>query len=84
MNTVSDSKVTDSVKYSVQSKIVEAFPDAAELQKQMSEKISTLTTPADIQRFLHSLEPYLAEFAQVTEKQIKKLLEKFIREVLGC
>jgi hypothetical protein len=75
-NTVSDPKVVDSARYSAQSKILEAFPDATELQKQTLEKISTLNTAGEFQHYLRSLEPYMAEFAQVTEKQLQKLFPK--------
>lgn len=75
-NTVSDPKVVESVRYSTQSKIIEAFPDAVELQKQTLETMSTLNTPVELQHYLHSLEAYLAEFVQVTEKQLQKLFPK--------
>lgn len=75
-NTVSDRKVLESVKYSAQSKIVEAFPDVTELQLQMLEKISTINTAGEFQQYLLSLEPYLTEFVEVTEKQLKKLFPK--------
>ncbi|QYR19339.1 FusB/FusC family EF-G-binding protein [Paenibacillus sp. sptzw28] len=75
-NTVSDRKVVDAVRYSVQLKINEALPDLSELQKQMLEKISTLNTAREFQYYMLSLEPYLAEFEHVTDKHIKKLFPK--------
>lgn len=75
-NTVSDHKVVESVRYSAQSKIIEAFPDAAEHQKEMLEKIATLHTAEEFQQYLDSLEPYRTSFPQVTGKQIAKLFPK--------
>jgi hypothetical protein len=74
--TVSDPKVVEAVRYSSQSKIIEAFPAATEHQKQLLEKISTLNTAGEFQHYLHSLEPYMTEFARVTENQLKKLFPK--------
>ncbi|MDU5144229.1 MAG: FusB/FusC family EF-G-binding protein [Paenibacillus dendritiformis] len=75
-NTVTDPKVVESVRYSALTKIVEAFPDAEEAQKQALEKISTLHSTVEFQDYLESLVPYMAEFAPVTEKQIRKLFPK--------
>lgn len=75
-NTVSDPKVVESVRFSAHSKILEAFPDATELQKQSLERISALNTKGDFQQYLHSLEPCLAEFERVTDNQLKKLFPK--------
>lgn len=76
-NTVSDRKVVDSVRYSAQNKISAAFPDAPENHQQTLAKISSLNTASDVQQYLHTLEPYLlAEFAQVTDKQLHKLFPK--------
>ncbi|WP_144933785.1 FusB/FusC family EF-G-binding protein [Paenibacillus sp. 32O-W] len=73
---VSDPKVVESVRYSAQSKMIEAFPDATELQQQLLEKIATLHTAEQFQHYLESLEPYLAEFPQITGKQLNKLFPK--------
>lgn len=75
-NTVSDPKVVESVRYGALIKIIEAFPDATELAKQLLERISTLKTASEFQYYLQSLEPYLLEFGQVTDKQLKKLFPK--------
>jgi hypothetical protein len=75
-NSVADPKVVESVRYSAQSKVIEAFPDASELMKQMLGSISTLNTAAEFQSYLRSLEPYLTEFEKVTEKQLQKLFPK--------
>ncbi|MEK3723233.1 FusB/FusC family EF-G-binding protein [Paenibacillus sp. FSL H8-0034] len=75
-NTVSDPKVVEAVRYSAATKIIEAFPDAVELQKQILEQISTLKTTEQFQHYLHSMEPYLEPFEQVTETQMKKLFPK--------
>lgn len=76
ISTVTDPKVVESVRYSVHSKIMELFPDAAKDQKQTLEKISTLNTWEEFQYFLRSLEPLMEEFAPVSEKQIRKLFPK--------
>lgn len=75
-STVSDPKVVEAVRYSAQSKIIEAFPDATEHQKQLLEQLSTLNTAGEFEQYLHSLTPYMTEFAQVTENQLKKLFPK--------
>lgn len=75
-NTISDLNVLESVSYSVQSKIIEAFPNATEPHKQMLEQISTLYTAEEFQHYLHSLEPYLEAFPQLTGKQLNKLFPK--------
>jgi len=76
LHTVSDPKVVEAVKYSAVAKIIEAIPDATEQQKRELEKIVTLKTADEFQRYLLELEPYLAEFAPVTEKQLHKLFPK--------
>ncbi|MDQ0877888.1 hypothetical protein QFZ77_006547 [Paenibacillus sp. V4I3] len=75
-NSVSDRKVVESVRYNAQDKLNEVFPEANELQKQALGNITLLQTAEEFQRYLRSLEPYLAEFAQVTENQLKKLFPK--------
>ncbi|GIP34470.1 FusB/FusC family EF-G-binding protein [Paenibacillus sp. J2TS4] len=75
-NTISDPKMVEAVRYSAHAKIVEAFPHATELQKQALADISTLNTAGEFQHYLQSLEPYMMEFAQVTEKQLKKNFPK--------
>lgn len=76
LRTIADPKVLESVRYGTESKIAELFPDAADNQKQLLDKISGLQTADDFQRYLKALEPYLAEFPRVTEKQIQKLFPK--------
>lgn len=76
VSTVSDPKVVESVRFSVQSRITEAFSGAEEHQRHVLEKISALSTPGEFQDYLRSLEPYMSEFAPVTEKQLKKLFPK--------
>ncbi|UHA75146.1 FusB/FusC family EF-G-binding protein [Paenibacillus sp. 481] len=75
-NTVADPKVVESVRLGAHDKIVEAFPDATALQKQALETILALKTAGDFQQYLRSLEPLLAEFTPVTDKQLKKLFPK--------
>jgi hypothetical protein len=64
------------VRYNTQAKLNEAFPDENELQKQALGNITELPTAGEFQHYLRSLEPYLAEFAHVTENQVKKLFPK--------
>ncbi|RAP28442.1 hypothetical protein C2W64_04876 [Brevibacillus laterosporus] len=74
--TVADLKVMEAVRYGSESKVIEEFPNATDIQKQLLEKISSLREAEDFQKYLCSLLPYLVEFPQVTEKQIKKLFPK--------
>ncbi|WP_231571402.1 FusB/FusC family EF-G-binding protein [Gordoniibacillus kamchatkensis] len=74
--TVFDPKVVEAVKYSTQLAIFEAFPDATEQQKLLLGAIATAGTAQEIGAYLLSLEPYLAEFAPVTDNQVKKLFPK--------
>jgi len=75
-NTVSDPKVVEAVRYSTQTKIIDAFPDATDLQKHDLEKLATLNRPEEFQHYLQSLQPLMTEFTQVTAAQIKKLFPK--------
>jgi hypothetical protein len=75
-NTVSDPKVVEAVRFSTLTKIIEAFPESTELQKQHLETVSSLNRTEDFQHFLHSLEPMMLEFTQVAAAQIKKLFPK--------
>ncbi|WP_028551226.1 FusB/FusC family EF-G-binding protein [Paenibacillus sp. UNC451MF] len=74
--TVSDPKVVESVRDSAEAKIIEVFDQATDAQQEMLAAISTLKTAEDFQAYGRSLEPYLIQFPQVTEKQIKKLFHK--------
>lgn len=75
-NTVSDPKVVEAVRSSTLTKIIDAFPEATELQKQHLERVSTLNRTEDFQHYLHTLNPLMLEFTQVTAAQIKKLFPK--------
>ncbi|MCS7463709.1 FusB/FusC family EF-G-binding protein [Paenibacillus doosanensis] len=75
-NTVSDPKVVESVRYSAQHKIIEAFPDASELQKPLLEQAVSLRTTGEFQQYLHSLAPYMVPFPSLTAKQLAKLYPK--------
>ncbi|MBB6674671.1 FusB/FusC family EF-G-binding protein [Cohnella nanjingensis] len=75
-NTVADPKVVESVRYSAQSKIVEALPEASEDQRLALEKIVALQTLGDFGQYLRELESDLIGFQPVTDKQIKKLFPK--------
>lgn len=74
--TVSDQRVVESVRYSALTKILEAFPDASEPQRQLLDKLAGLHATEQFQHYLQSLEPYLTAFPQVTGKQIAKLFPK--------
>lgn len=75
-NTVADPKVVEAVRYNAEIKVMEMFPDATDIQREMLDKISTLKVAEDAQKYLGSLVPYLVDFPQVTDKQIKKLFPK--------
>ncbi|NOV00898.1 FusB/FusC family EF-G-binding protein [Paenibacillus planticolens] len=75
-NSVSDPKVVESVRFSAQSKVVEAFPEITEDHKQSLEKIAALRTSEEFQHYLHALKPYMVEISQVTGKQLSKLFPK--------
>ncbi|MBP1963554.1 FusB/FusC family EF-G-binding protein [Paenibacillus aceris] len=75
-NSVSDPKVVESVRYSAQSKLIEAFPEITDVQKQTLEQISTLRTTDEFQQYLHALKPYLTQLSQVTGNQLNKLFPK--------
>ncbi|MBE1442354.1 FusB/FusC family EF-G-binding protein [Paenibacillus sp. OAS669] len=74
--TVADPKIIESVRFSAESKIIEVFESLTEEQRQLLSAISSLKTAEDFHAYGRSLEPYLIEFPQVTEKQIKKLFHK--------
>lgn len=71
-----DPKVLDAAKYSVETKVLELFPNSSDLEKEWLQKVVTLDKTEDMTSYLHSLEPYLMEFPQVTEKVLKKLFPK--------
>jgi len=75
-NTVSDPKVVESVRVGAQTKVLEAFPEASELQQQLLEKFAALNTSGEFQQYLNSLEPYRMEIGLLEEKQLKKLFPK--------
>ena len=75
-STVSDPKVVQSVQYSVEAKIIEAFEHLTDEQQHMLGGMSALQKAEHFQAYAHALEPYLIPFPQVTEKQIKKLFHK--------
>ncbi|REK77638.1 FusB/FusC family EF-G-binding protein [Paenibacillus paeoniae] len=74
--TVSDKRVVESVRYSAQSNILEALPNASELHQQLLNQLSGLHTAEQFQHYLQSLEPYRTGFPQVTGKQVAKLFPK--------
>jgi hypothetical protein len=76
-NSVSNLKVVEAVRSDTEAKISGLFSDLTDLQKQLLVKLDQLQTTADFQRYLHALEPYLAEeYADVTDNQVKKLFPK--------
>ncbi len=76
LNTVSDRKVLESVRDTVQSKLHEAFPEATELQIATLEKLAAIPSADEIPSCVDSLEPYRTAFGEVTEAQLKKLFPK--------
>lgn len=73
---VADPKVLEAVRYSAESKVLNAFPHAMEIQVQLLKKIASLKEAEDFKQYVHSLLPYVIPFPQVTEKQLKKLFPK--------
>ncbi|MDF9413495.1 elongation factor G-binding protein [Brevibacillus laterosporus] len=73
--TVADPKVMEAVRYGAEVKVIDVFPTATDIQKQLLGRISSIKAE-DFQEHLRSLTPYLLEFPQVTEKQIRKLFPK--------
>ncbi|MCR8631011.1 FusB/FusC family EF-G-binding protein [Paenibacillus radicis (ex Xue et al. 2023)] len=76
LRTVGDPKILESVRFSAQTKVAELFPAVTDNRKTMLDSISDLKTTDDFQTYLQALEPYLIEFPQITEKQIRKLFPK--------
>lgn len=76
LRTVGDPKILESVRFSAQTKVAELFPDVTDERKKILESISDLKTAEDFHQYLQSLEPYLTEFPQITETQIRKLFPK--------
>ncbi|WP_159882294.1 FusB/FusC family EF-G-binding protein [Paenibacillus puerhi] len=76
LRTIADPKVLGSVRSSVESKIQELFPDAADSQRQLLQGVTVLETADDFQKYLKGLEAYLVEFPAVTPKQLQKLFPK--------
>ncbi|CAN7503114.1 FusB/FusC family EF-G-binding protein [Paenibacillus sp. LjRoot153] len=73
---VSDRKVVEAVRDSTEFKIMELFMDAEGIQRELLSNISALQTAEDFEQYLRSLESYITNFPQVTEKQIRKLFHK--------
>ena len=73
--TVSDPKVVESVRYSAQTAILDAFPDAGEQEKQLLD-LSSLRAPEQFRDYLNALEPYLEPLPPLTAKQLAKLFPK--------
>jgi hypothetical protein len=76
LRTVGDPKILESVRFSAQAKVAELFPDVKDGRLQLLESISDLKTADDFQQYLLALEPYLAAFPPITEKQLQKLFPK--------
>ncbi|MBP1931143.1 FusB/FusC family EF-G-binding protein [Ammoniphilus resinae] len=76
IKTVGDPQVVEAVRGSAESKVMEMFSDATEKQMKILERFSSLKLAEDFQQYLASLAPYLIEFPQLTEKQIRKQFSK--------
>lgn len=74
--TVSDRKVVESVRTDTEMKIMELFPDAVGSHRELFGNIPALQTAEECEQFLRSLEPYMTNFPEVTENQIRKLFPK--------
>ncbi|MCZ8520310.1 MULTISPECIES: FusB/FusC family EF-G-binding protein [Paenibacillus] len=73
---VSDPRVVESVRGSTESRILELLPDTADGLQHPLAGISALRKSEDFQLYLRSVESYMTEFPQITEKQIRKLFPK--------
>jgi hypothetical protein len=70
-------KVVEAVRNDIEAKISGLFSDLTDLQKHLLVSLKQLQTTADFQRYLHALEPYLAEeYVHVTDNHVKKLFPK--------
>lgn len=76
LRTSSDPKTLESVRYSAQVKVEELFPDVQGTPKAILSSISQLKADSDSRKYLQELEPYVAPFPQITDKQIQKLFPK--------
>lgn len=76
LKTSADPKVIEAVRYSAEYKIMEQFPGATMIQKQLLTRLSIMKTPDEFHQYLLSLRPMMVEFQQVTQKEIKKLFPK--------
>ncbi|WP_138756219.1 FusB/FusC family EF-G-binding protein [Paenibacillus sinopodophylli] len=76
LRAVGDPKILETVRYSALTRIMELFPDITDHRKTMLESISDLKMADDFHKYLQDFEPYLLEFPQITEKQIRKLFPK--------
>lgn len=76
LRSVGDPKILESVRFGAQTKVAELFPDVTDTRKSMLESVADLKTAEDFLNYLQALEPYLIEFPQINEKQIRKLFPK--------
>jgi len=75
-NTISNSEVLEAIKYDAYLKIIEKFPNATELERNILGKILTLNSTEECQDYIRMIQPFLEEFTPVTKQLIKKLFSK--------
>ncbi|MEK3698396.1 elongation factor G-binding protein [Paenibacillus sp. LMG 31459] len=76
LRSVADRRVLETVRYSAEVNVTEAFSSLTTEQEQMLKPISTLEKAEDFQQYISGFEPYLEPFPPITLKQIQKLFPK--------
>ncbi|RJE89630.1 elongation factor G-binding protein [Paenibacillus sp. 1011MAR3C5] len=76
LTSVSDRRVSESVRLGACAAIAEAFPDASKEQLDLLGKLEDLRTSEEIDGYMLSLEPYLAPFPLISPKDAARLFPK--------
>ncbi|MBW7457850.1 FusB/FusC family EF-G-binding protein [Paenibacillus sepulcri] len=76
IRTSSDASVIEAVKYNVETKILAAFPELTDTQKELLLFIIKLRTEQEFQDYLDALAAYRISFPEVTEQLVRELFPK--------
>ncbi|WNS44159.1 FusB/FusC family EF-G-binding protein [Paenibacillus sp. MMS20-IR301] len=76
LRSVADRRVLETVRYSAEVTVTEAFAALTAEQRQLLSPISALERAEDFQQYVSGMEPYLEPFPPITLKQIQKLFPK--------
>jgi len=76
INTVSDTKVVESVRLGVHARILGALNDTDPVQRSLADSAAELKTPEQFAHYLQTAELYLEAFPSLTGKQLDKLFPK--------